>query len=129
MKRLGLAVSAALALTFASTVLAAAGPNGTYKRKVGAAPLGGVLKGTWAITFASPRYTVTDNGIAAVHGTYSLKGSQITFHDKGGPAACSAPGTYSFAISGNKLKLTRISDSNMSCAGRVAVLSRTFTKG
>lgn len=118
----------AIALTLASTALAAAGPHGTYRTQIGGAALGGSVKGTWTIKFASPRYTVSDNGMAVVRGTYSLKGTKITFTDKSGPAACPGAGVYSFALTGGKLKLTRISDSSTKCAGREAVLAGSFTK-
>jgi hypothetical protein len=128
MKRLVTMVSVMVALAAASTVLAAATPNGTYKTKIGAAPLGGTIKGTWTIKFEKPHYTVTDNGMAVIHGTYALSGTRITFTDKSGPAACPGSGAYSFTLKGSMLTFTRIRDSATKCPGREAVLAGRFTK-
>ncbi len=128
MKRLAITISVAAVLTVCSVALAAATLNGTYKTKIGGAPLGGALKGTWTLKFKKPAYTVTDNGAAVINGKYSINGTTITFNDKGGKDACPTPGIYRFKLNGSNLKLTRVSDSPTKCAGREGVLAGNFTK-
>ncbi|MDQ6779343.1 MAG: hypothetical protein M3071_24655 [Actinomycetota bacterium] len=52
----------------------------------------------------------------------------MTLRDKSGKDSCPAPGTYRFTVAGNALKLTKVSDSNPACVGRVTVLAGKFTK-
>jgi hypothetical protein len=128
MQRLATVASVAAALLLASVALAAATPAGTYKTKITSNAAGGALKGTWTVKFASPAYTVTDNGTVVVHGKYSIKGTTITFNDKSGRDVCPGPGKYAFKLSGTKLNLTLVSDSNPACLGRRVVLAGSFTK-
>lgn len=122
-----LAVLAAGSLA-ASSALAAGGPAGTYKTRIGAKELGGQLRGTWTITFRRGAYTVRDNGKPAVRGRYALKGHRITLADKSGPAACRPKGVYTYRLSGKHLTFKRVSDSSPSCTGRAHVLAHRFTK-
>ena len=128
MKRLVIVGAVAASLVLASVALAAATPSGTYRTKITSTAAGGALEGTWTVQFASPDYTVADSGTVVVRGKYSIKGTTITFNDKTGRAACPGPGKYAFKLSGNKLKLTLVSDSKPSCLGRRVVLAGNFTK-
>ena len=78
-------------------------------------------------------YTVTDNGAIVIHGTDRIKGSKISFKDRGGKDSClgaGTTGTYKFKLTGKKLKFTKVSETKKSCGqGRAVVLtSGTFTK-
>ena len=126
MKRLALGVVVAASLAASSTALAAA-PNGTYKTRITSGALGGALKGPWTIAIKSGAYTVTDNGSTVIHGKYTVVGTKITFTDKTGKDACPGSGTYTFKLSGQNLKFTRVSDSSANCAGRRVVLAGSFT--
>ena len=128
MKRLAITASVAAALALSSAALAAGTLSGTYKTKITGTALGGSLNGTWTIKFKSGNYTVTDEGIAVVHGKYSIKGTKITLNDKSGKDACPGPGIYKFKPTGKKLKFTRVSDPNENCIGRVTVLAGSYTK-
>lgn len=128
MKKLAIATSVVAVLAVCSTALAAATPSGTYKRNVHSAILKGALDGAWTVTLTNGKYTVTDKGMAVVHGKYTIKGSKITFKDTGGPDACPSPGIYRFKVSGKSVTLKRLSDSNPKCVGRATVVTGTFTK-
>jgi hypothetical protein len=128
MKRLAIGVIFAVALAGCSAALAAGTLSGTYKTKIHTTALQGAVNGTWTIAFKSGAYTVTDNGATVIHGKYTIKTDKITLTDKSGKDACPAPGTYKFTLSGNKLKFTKVSDSNPACIGRVTVLGGKFTK-
>jgi hypothetical protein len=129
MKRLAIGLTVAVALAGCSAAIAAGTLSGTYRTKIHTSALHGAVNGTWTINFKSGAYTVTDDGAAVIHGKYSIKGDKITLTDKGGKDACPASGTYKFTLAGNKLKFTRVSDSNPACVGRVTVLAGKFTKG
>jgi hypothetical protein len=122
MKRLALAASMALAFAVAPVALAAGGLSGTYKTTIASpAP----IKGKWKVTFTPGAYTVSDNGNLVVKGIDAIAGRAITLMDKSGPGACKKPGKYTFAVTGKKLKFTKISDT---CNGRPGVLSHTYHK-
>ena len=128
MKRFAIAVSMVVALSLCAVALAASSLSGTYKTKIHTTALGGQLNGPWTINFKSGTFKVSFNGKERIHGTYSIKGADITLKDGSGPDACPAPGTYKFKLSGKTLKFTKISDSNPACIGRQIVLKGTFTK-
>jgi hypothetical protein len=128
MKRVATVVVLIAVLVMASAALAKGSLSGTFKTKIGPGPLGGQLKGTWTIKFKNGAYTVTDNGSTAITGAYTIKGTKVSLGHEHGPDACSTTGTYSFKITGSKLKFTRVKDSTTNCAGRVAVLAGSFTK-
>ena len=128
MKRLVIAVSVAAALVLASVALAAVTLNGTYRTTITSTAAGGQLKGTWTIKFSDPNYTVSDNGTVALRGKYTIAGTEITFHDKSGPAACPGAGKYGVHLSGTTLTFKRLSDPKAACLGRRVVLAGTFTK-
>ena len=118
----------AIAIVVLAALPAAAGAgtilSGTYATKIASGP----LKGTWSIDFASPNYTVTFQGMVGVRGRFAISGQRITFHDTGGPQACSGSGVYTFKLAGRRLQFTRVSDPAANCAGRRGVLAQTFTK-
>lgn len=125
MKRIALAVLLFGAIAVPSGALGAAALSGSYTAHATSGP----LKGTLTIKFTpGQHYTVLlNNGLVAT-GTNSYSGAKITFHDTPGTSrACKVAGTYSYQLSGGKLKFTRISDPN--CSGRALVLAQTFTKG
>jgi hypothetical protein len=132
MKRFALAASVVAALGLCSVALAASTLSGTYKTKIHTTALGGAVNGTWTIKFKSGRYTAAQNSKVVVKGKNKITGSKITFKDTSGKDSClgtGTTGTYKFKLKGNKLKFTKISDSNPRCQGRVVVLtSGTFTK-
>lgn len=66
-----------------------------------------------------------------VHGKYAISKGTISFGHETGQLSCKPTGTYTFKLTGKKVKklrFTRVSDSTSSCAGRVAVLAGHFTK-
>ncbi len=123
MKRLVVAVAAALVLGLTPAALAAGTLSGKYKTKISGYPSSAQLNGSWVIGFTTGKYKVSYNGKTLGRGADSITGNTITFA-KGG-AGCKGTGKYKFKLSGKKLKFSRISDS---CFGRKAVLSHTFTK-
>ena len=127
MKRLAIGALVAASLAAPSEALATGAPSGTYKTEITTTVGGGALKGLWTIAFKNGGYTVSDNGTTVVLGKNTIVGTKITFADKSGKAACAAPGTYTFKLSGQNLKFTRISDSNAKCVGRTIVLAGSFT--
>jgi hypothetical protein len=123
MKRITITAAVLTACALASAALAAGGPIGTWKTKIsGTKVLAGHIDGTWTISFKSNTYTVTWNGKTALHGDYTVKGSDMTLTDKSGEVKCPGAGTYSFKTKGAKLTLKKITDSQP-CAGRTAVLT------
>jgi hypothetical protein len=130
MKRL--AVVTVLLLTAVLALSAAASASGTlggsYRTKIGTAPLGGQLKGTWTIKFSHGNYTVSSGSTVVVKGQYTISGSTVKLGHESGPLACASTGTYKYKISGKKLKFTRVSDGSSACGGRAAVLAGHFTK-
>jgi hypothetical protein len=128
MKRLAI-LTMLLAMMAMSSVAAAAGTlSGTYQTKIGAKPLGGQLKGTWTIKFSHGNYKVSENGATMVRGKYTISHGKLSLGHESGKAACPGTGTYTYKISGKKLKFTRVSDGTAPCAGRAAVLAGHFTK-
>lgn len=92
---------------------ASGGLYGTYMTTVRTA---GRLNGTYHVTFSPGHFVIHAPYGLIGHGTDTLSGSRITLH---GPGSCSAPGIYSFTVSGAYLTFRRISDS----CPRVAVLT------
>ncbi len=131
MKRLVCAVAVVALLGLASVALAAGGLSGTYKTTIKNDPaLGGALNGTWVVKLSkSHGYSGTQNGKLIVKGRATISGNTVTFKDSSGPGKCPGTGKYRFKLSGKKLKLTVISDSNSACVGRKDVLTHgAFTK-
>lgn len=127
MKRLALAAVVAACLSISSTALAATVPNGVYQTQITSGTYGGVLKGTWTISFAHGTYSVTDKGAPVITGVFKISGNEMTLTDKKGKDACPGSGTYSFKLAGNSLKFARVKDSK-ACTGRIVVLAGSFTK-
>jgi len=126
MKRIAVALGLGSVLALCAVALASTALSGTYSTTIGKSA--GGLAGAWTMTFASPKYTITDKGSTVVTGTYTLSGNKITFTDKAGKDACPGKGVYQYTESGRSLTFKRISDTNAKCAGRRAVLASTFTK-
>jgi hypothetical protein len=130
MRRLTIALAVAAALALVPAALAAAGPlDGTYKTTIKKNKLfGTTLDGVWTLKIKGANYKVfykhklQDRGVAVIAGT------TIGLKDTGGPGACKGAGTYKFALSGKKLKFTKVSDADPSCAGRVFILKHPFKK-
>lgn len=128
MKRFATVLSIVAMLSVTGTASAAGTLHGTYRTKIGDNVLGGQLKGTWTIAFNNGAYTVSRGRSAVVLGKYSITKNKVSLSHETGPLSCKSTGTYTFKLTGRKLKFTRVSDSSASCAGRVAVLSGKFTK-
>lgn len=128
MKRIAIVAVLVVGLAMSSVALAASTFSGTYKTKIHSTALGGALNGKWTIKFKGGHYTVKFKGKLEVKGNYLIKGQKVTVHDTSGPGKCPGTGTYKFKATGNKLRFTKISDSNPACLGRVTVLKGTFTK-
>lgn len=126
MKRIAAILGLGSVLALCAVALASSALSGTYATTVPKSA--GGLAGNWTLVFASPKYTVTDNGSTVVTGTYALSGTKITFTDKSGKDACPGKGVYRYSAVGTTLTFKRISDSNAKCAGRRAVLGSKFTK-
>jgi hypothetical protein len=129
MKRLTIALVVALALTITATALAAAGPlDGRYKTKIKSTQFSGGLNGTWTLKLKGANYKVFFKHKLQDRGVAVLAGNTISLKDTGGPGACKGAGTYKFKLTGKKLKFTKVSDADPSCAGRRFVLAHTFKK-
>jgi hypothetical protein len=124
-----LLVGAALALAVAAA--AATSPlHGVWQTSVKSSVP--VLQGTWLLSFApNGAYAVVkepNTKTLMVGGTSTVAGGTVTMTDKEGPASCTgstARARYSFKITGNKLRLTKISET---CSGRGAILAGAFTR-
>jgi hypothetical protein len=127
MRRVACVVGLFGVLAICAVAAAASLPNGTYTGTVGGSALGGKVKGTWTLAFASPNYTIGYNGSTVVKGSFSQSGGKVTFSDKSGKLACPGKGVYSYKVSGRTLTFKKVSDSSK-CAGRIAVLAVPFTK-
>jgi hypothetical protein len=126
MRRLALLLTMAGALALPGTALAAPALPGTYTMKITAA---GQFKGTWTLTFTKAgSYTVAHAGTVLVAGKYTVGGGKVTLGHEKGPLACGSSGHYSWKRTGKTLRFTKVTDSPATCAGRIYVLSRTFTK-
>ncbi len=66
---------------------------------------------------ANGTYTVDFgvDGSIEVNGNYKLEGSKMTIKDSSGPQACPQEAVYTVEVSGNSLKMIRVSDP---CEGR-----------
>jgi opacity protein-like surface antigen len=128
MKRLAVAAVLLALLALCAVASAAGSLGGTYQTKIGSKPLGGKLKGTWTIKFSHGIYVVSDNGNAAVRGKYTISGSKVSLGHETGPLACPSSGSYTFTISGKRLRFTHPSAGAKACAGRAIVLAGHFTK-
>jgi hypothetical protein len=130
MKRLTVAVVAAMLAASVSVALAASGLSGKYKTVIhNNHLLHGGLNGTWVLKLSHGDYHMTLNGEPAVHGTFTINKNVISLKDSPGPGSCPTTGKYKFKVAGDSLKFTLVSDSTSSnCIGRVDVLKHTFTK-
>jgi hypothetical protein len=130
MKKLTTAVAVLVALAATSMAIAkTVSLKGTYKTVItgkGPGTLNGGLDGTWKFKLTSSSYKVSLGSKPQVQGNYTISGSTISFTDTGGPAKCAGTGKYKFKLTGDKLKLTKISDA-MACIGRDDVLTHTLT--
>jgi hypothetical protein len=126
MKRVAITAAAIAALAFSPAALAAGGLSGKYKTKIiSDHALGGSLNGTWTLDFKpNGSYTVTDDGTIVIRGKFTSTASKITLSHEKGTAACPATGRYSYKLTAQTLKFSRISDPT--CPGRSGVLANTF---
>lgn len=126
MRRLTLFLVLAATLALPNAALAGGKLRGTYTTKVNAT---GQYTGTWTMNiFSGGKYTILLNNALLIRGTWTNLGSKITFGQESGAAACVPSGTYSWKRTGKTLKLTKVHDSAALCAGRILVLSHTFTQ-
>jgi hypothetical protein len=126
MRRLALFLAIAASLALPAAALAGGTLRGTYKTKVNAA---GQFTGTWTLNIMpGGKYTILLNDALLVRGTWTNRGSTITFGQESGAAACVPSAKYSWKRTGKTLKLTKIKDSATLCAGRILVLSHVFTR-
>ena len=126
MRRLTLFLVLAATLALPNAALAGGKLRGTYTTKVNAA---GQYTGTWTMNiFSGGKYTILLNNALLIRGTWTNLGSKVTFGHESGAAACVPSGTYSWKRTGKTLKLTKVHDSAALCAGRILVLSHTFTQ-
>jgi len=117
---------AAVACVVVAEAGAALSPGVYQARVTGATPA--ILNGTWEIDLGAGRYEIKRNGANAVDGKASIRGNTLTFSDVAGPFRClgaQAKGSYRWTLSGKTLTLAVMHDP---CAGRKAVLVRTFSK-
>ena len=118
MKRLAIAATVIAALALASVALASGTLTGKYQTRIHSGP----VKGTWTLNIHTRSVAVADNGKSIGNYPISVKGNKVTI---GRGPTCSGSGTYTFKLTGSKLKFTRVKDS---CTGRASVLAHTFTK-
>ncbi len=89
-----------------------------------------MLSGEYQLIFSADnkvRFARNDFGLWS--GSYSLVGTRITFTPSNGTYGCTSPGSYTFAVAGNRLSLTPIANVLDRCAGRFyAVSSAAFLK-
>jgi hypothetical protein len=105
--------------------------NGTYDAVIKSP--NAALNGTWMIDFvADGTYVVAKQPktkAVLISGSSTVSGNRVTLVDKAGPLRCtgsSATGTYSWKLTGKKLKFTKVKDT---CGGRPLVFaSSTWTK-
>jgi hypothetical protein len=122
LKRWSAVIVPTLALaSIAPAALATEHLSGTYTTKI-TRPAS--LKGLWAVKFAAGADTVSVNGHPLIHGNYTISGSTITLKSRG-TGTCTSLGKYTFTLSGETLKFTKINDP---CPGRPEVLAHSFTK-
>jgi hypothetical protein len=83
--------------------------------------------GKWTLTFNDDgTYSVQQNGVEHVKGTFSVKGETLTLVDRSGDYACMdedtpAVGEYRVQRSGKTITLTKVKDET--CPGRAAALT------
>jgi hypothetical protein len=126
MRRLTVFLVLAATLALSGAALAGGKLRGTYMTKVNNA---GQFTGTWTMNiFGGGKYTILLNNALLIRGTWTNRGSKVTFGQESGAAACVPSGTYSWKRTGKTLKLTKVRDSAALCAGRILVLSHPFTQ-
>jgi hypothetical protein len=84
------------------------------------------IAGEWSVAFgADHTYSVKQNNIEQVTGTYTLQGDELELTDTSGEFACKggdAPqGVYRVKLDGPALTFTKVKDEE--CAGRVATIT------
>ena len=121
MKRLVLATSV-VAILSAAPAQAGQRLTGRYKAKVTSSALHGEVRGTWILTFRHGYFIAVRNGRSFGREPFSVAGTRFTVKPAG---ACPGSGTYSFKLSGRKLKFRLLKDA---CTPRRILLSYTFTK-
>ncbi len=88
---------------------------GSWKGEV-SAPDGSSM--TFSVVMAADGSYKVDFGMDGsidIKGKYEEVDGKMTIQDVGGPEACSGKGVYQYAVSGNSLTMTRVSDE---CEGR-----------
>jgi len=107
--------------------LATTRPSGTYRATI-SQPAN--IQGVWTIKFTSKRDTEYLNGTQLASGKYTISGSTIEFAQpavpNGATQTCRSAGKYSFVLTNETLKFTKISDPCNTT--RTEILSRQFTK-
>jgi hypothetical protein len=129
MKRFALAIAVAAVCALTPVAWAAGIPNGTYKTTIKSSkPFRGALNGTWTLKIKGANYRVFFKHKLQDKGVALIAGNVISLKDTAGPGACKGAGTYKWTLMGKKLKFTKVSDPDPTCAGRRFVLKHTFTK-
>ena len=67
-------------------------------------------------------YTLKGQGWAALNGTWTSTGNEVTLSMSGGPGGCDGPGRYQFRMNGKHLNLVLVSDD---CKVRQIILDRS----
>jgi hypothetical protein len=131
LRLLALTLTLGACVTAGSSAAASTPLAGVYQATIkGSAPQ---LNGVWLISFApNGAYAVVKKPSTTkllIGGLSTVSGHSLAMHDETGPLACigsQARATYSWALSGKKLRLMIVKDK---CAGRAAVLaSAPYTK-
>ncbi len=130
MRRLAVAVSVVAMLAGSSIAWGIPTLSGTYRTTVTSHALGGLVKGSWTVTFNRGVFTAAKGGIVATNGSYSISGSKVTVRSARGQSRCPIASVYRYALNGSRLKFTLISGSstNPSCEARQIVLAGSLTK-
>jgi len=123
------AVASILVVAFAGCSQRGSGLEGTYITSIAesdapqnaSTDLRENAVGRWRIHLVGGKLRVTRGGELAAEGTYQVTGTQVTFNDAKGPAACQGQaGTYTWERSGSELSFSDASDP---CEGRKMVLT------
>ncbi len=122
--------SVVAALAVSSVAWGTPALTGTYRTTVTSRALGGLVKGSWTVTFNRGAFSAAKGGVVATNGSYSVSGSRITVRSAPGHLRCPIASVYTYALNGPTLKFTLISgsSSNASCEARQIVLAGSLTK-